>query len=70
MHGLLSVLIWLPIAAGVGVLLLGERNIVAGRWLALVSTIATLLVSLPLIANFNTTTADLQFLESVSWIPR
>ena len=70
MHGLLSVLIWLPIAAGVGVLLLGERNIVAGRWLALVSTIATLLVSLPLIANFNTTTADLQFLESVAWIPR
>ena len=70
MHGLLSVLIWLPIAAGVGVLLLGERNIVAGRWLALVSTIATLLISLPLIANFNTTTADLQFLESVAWIPR
>jgi NADH-quinone oxidoreductase subunit M len=70
MHGLLSVLIWLPIAAGVGVLLLGERNIVAGRWLALVATIATLLISLPLIANFSTTTADLQFLESVSWIPR
>jgi NADH-quinone oxidoreductase subunit M len=70
MHGLLSVLIWLPIAAGVGVLLLGERNIVAGRWLALVATIATLLISLPLVANFSTTTADLQFLESVSWIPR
>ena len=70
MHGLLSVLIWLPIAAGVGVLLLGERNIVAGRWVSLVTTIATLLISLPLIANFNTTTADLQFLESVPWIPR
>ena len=70
MHGLLSVLIWLPIAAGVGVLLLGERNIVAGRWLSLVTTIATLLISLPLIANFNTTTADLQFLENVPWIPR
>ena len=70
MHGLLSVLIWLPIAAGVGVLLLGERNIVAGRWLSLVTTIATLLISLPLIASFNTTTADLQFLENVPWIPR
>ena len=70
MHGLLSVLIWLPIAAGVGVLLLGERNIVAGRWLSLVTTIATLLISLPLIANFSTTTADLQFLENVPWIPR
>jgi NADH-quinone oxidoreductase subunit M len=70
MHGLLSVLIWLPIAAGVGVLLLGERNIAAGRWLALVASIATLLLSLPLIANFSTTTADLQFLVSVPWIPR
>ena len=70
MHGLLSVLIWLPIAAGVAVLLLGERNIVAGRWLALIATIATLILSVPLIANFNTTTADFQFLENVAWIPR
>ena len=35
MHGLLSILIWLPIAAGVLIVLLGDRNIVAGRWLAL-----------------------------------
>ena len=70
MHGLLSVLIWLPIAAGVVVLLLGERNIAAGRWLALACTIATLLLTLPLIASFNTTTADPQFGELVPWIPR
>jgi NADH-quinone oxidoreductase subunit M len=70
MHGLLSVLIWLPIGAGVLVLLLGERNIVAGRWIALAATILTLILSLPLIADFNTSTADLQFLENVPWIPR
>jgi NADH-quinone oxidoreductase subunit M len=70
MHDLLSVLIWLPIVAGVLILVLGERNIVAGRWIALVATIVTLLLSLPLIANFNTGTADLQFLESWAWIPR
>jgi NADH-quinone oxidoreductase subunit M len=70
MHGLLSVLIWLPIAAGIGVLLLGERNIVAGRWLALVASIATLILTLPLIAGFNTTTADPQFTEALPWIPR
>jgi len=70
MHGLLSVLIWLPIAAGVVVLLLGERKIAAGRWLSLATSIATLLLSLPLIANFNTTTADPQFTELVAWIPR
>jgi NADH-quinone oxidoreductase subunit M len=70
MHDLLSVLIWLPIVAGVLILVLGERNIVAGRWIALVATIVTLLLSLPLIANFNTGTADFQFLESWAWIPR
>src|SRR3569833_3350406 len=70
MHGLLSVLIWLPILAGVLILVRGERNIVAGRWIALVATIVTLLLSLPLIANFNTGSADFQFLENVAWIPR
>jgi NADH-quinone oxidoreductase subunit M len=70
MQGLLSVLVWLPIGAGVVVLLLGERNIVAARWLALLATIATLLLSLPLVAHFDTSTAALQFVESVPWIPR
>ena len=70
MHDLLSLLVWLPIAAGVLVLLLGERNIVAGRWIALIATVATLMLSLPLVADFNTSTADLQFIENLAWIPR
>ena len=45
MHGLLSILIWLPIGAGLAVLLLGERRIVAGRWLALAASLATLALS-------------------------
>ena len=44
MHGLLSILIWLPIATGLAVVLLGDRNIVAGRWLALLASVATLAV--------------------------
>jgi NADH-quinone oxidoreductase subunit M len=70
MHDLLSLLVWLPIAAGVLVLLLGERNIVAGRWIALIATVATLMLSLPLIADFNTSTADFQFSENLPWIAR
>jgi NADH-quinone oxidoreductase subunit M len=70
MHGLLSLLIWLPIAAGVLVLLLGDRNIVAGRWLALAATLATLALSVPLWTHFNTSTAALQFSETLPWIPR
>jgi NADH-quinone oxidoreductase subunit M len=70
MHGLLSILIWLPIVAGVLVLLLGDRNIVAGRWLALLASLATLALSVPLWTHFDTTTAALQFTESLPWIPR
>jgi NADH-quinone oxidoreductase subunit M len=70
MHGLLSILIWLPIGAGVLVLLLGERNIVAGRWLALLASLATLALAVPLWAAFNTATAELQYSELLPWIPR
>ncbi len=70
MHGLLSTLIWLPIAAGVLILLLGDRNIVAGRWLALLASLATLVLSVSLWTHFNTTTAALQFSETLAWIPR
>ncbi len=71
MHAhLLSVLIWLPIAAGVVVLLLGEGNIAVGRWLALAASVATLAVSLPMLAHFDTRTAAYQFVETAPWIPR
>jgi NADH-quinone oxidoreductase subunit M len=70
MHSLLSLLIWLPIAAGVGVLLLGDRNIVIGRWLALGASLSTLALIVPLWSHFNTTTADLQFTQVLPWIPR
>src|SRR5499433_2763224 len=70
MHSLLSFLIWLPIGAGVLILLLGERNIVIGRWLALVASLVTLALTVPLWAHFDTTTAALQFVEKLPWIPR
>jgi NADH-quinone oxidoreductase subunit M len=70
MHGLLSILIWLPIAAGVLIVLLGDRNIVAGRWLALLASVATLALSVPLWSSFDTGTAALQFPEKLPWIPR
>jgi NADH-quinone oxidoreductase subunit M len=70
MHDLLSILIWLPIAAGVGVLVLGERNIVAGRWLALAASLVTLVLAVPLWTHFDTATSALQFVEKLPWIPR
>jgi NADH-quinone oxidoreductase subunit M len=71
MHGfgLLSVLIWLPILAGVVVLVLGERSIVLGRWVALLAALATFLISIPAYTGFDNSTASLQFVEKLAWIP-
>jgi len=70
MHGLLSLLIWLPIGTGVLILLLGERNVLAGRWLALLGSLATLALVVPLWSAFDPSTAALQFPENLPWIPR
>jgi NADH-quinone oxidoreductase subunit M len=71
MHGfgLLSVLIWLPILAGLVVLVLGERSIVLGRWVALLAALATFLISIPAYTGFDTGTVGLQFTQKLSWIP-
>jgi NADH-quinone oxidoreductase subunit M len=70
MNALLSILIWLPIATGVLILVLGDRNIAAGRALALFGSLATLLLSIPLWMHFDTGTAAMQFPELLPWIPR
>src|ERR1700683_4224278 len=69
MHNLLSILIWLPITAGVGILALGDRHIVTGRWLALVAACITLCLAVPLWTHFDSASAALQFKESLPWIP-
>src|SRR5499427_4891008 len=70
MPHLLSILVWLPIAAGLVILVLGDRQIVAGRWLALAASLVTLALTVPLWGQFDTGTAALQFVEKLPWIPR
>ena len=68
---ILSVLIWLPIAVGVALLVLGDQvgeRAVVGRWLALLGSLATFVLSLPLWINFDSATAAMQFLEHREWI--
>ena len=67
---LLSVLVWLPIAAGLLLLLLGERSPALGRWLALGAAVLTFVLSLQLWAGFDTSTATMQFVERAPWIER
>ncbi|MBK8687064.1 MAG: NADH-quinone oxidoreductase subunit M [Betaproteobacteria bacterium] len=67
----LSLAIWIPIAAGLAVLVYGrDRDAGLARWIALVGALAGLLVTLPLWVHFNPHTSDMQFVESAEWIPR
>jgi NADH-quinone oxidoreductase subunit M len=65
---LLSWLVWLPIAAGAAVLLLGDRRIAIARWVALAASVATLALCVPLWSGFDLVTSALQFPEEVPWI--
>jgi NADH-quinone oxidoreductase subunit M len=67
--GPLSTVVWLPIVAGVIVLLAGsDRNAAAVRWLALVGALAGLAVALPLWTGFDRTIPGMQFEEFRPWI--
>lgn len=69
--GLLSLAIWTPIAFGVVLLALGrddQPNMV--RWLALIGSVVSLLVTLPLYGQFDNASAAMQFVEKTSWIDR
>ena len=70
MHGtdILSLLIWLPVGGGVVLLALGDSRAGLARWLALVVTLATLLLCVPLWLGFDTTTAGFQYVERLNWI--
>ncbi len=66
---LLSLLIWLPVVGGLLVLFgTGDRNKAASRWLALTTSLATLLLCLPLYQGFALGTHEMQFNEFANWI--
>lgn len=65
---MLSVVIWLPIFAGVAVLALGERNAQTARWVALAGSVAGFLVAIPLYTRFDPLASGMQFTELSPWI--
>ncbi len=65
----LTLAIFVPIVAGLLVLLLGRDDRPGlTRVLSLVGSLAGLLVTIPLYTGFNHDTADMQFVEKTSWI--
>ncbi len=75
-NNLLSLLIWLPIVAGFAVLLIGDggdrasSRASAMRWFSLIASLVIAVFSLPLLLEFDRTTAAMQFIEQRPWVPR
>lgn len=66
---ILSFAIWLPILAGVLVLLTAnESKPDSTRWLALVGSLASFAVTIPLYTHFNFADGGFQFQEGFQWI--
>ncbi len=67
---ILSLLIWLPILGGAGVLALGDdTRAPLIRKVSLAIAVALFLLSVPLYTAFDTTTAAMQFVEQSEWVP-
>ena len=66
---LLSLLIWHAIVAAFAILALGSQKAGLARLLAIVTSIVTFVISLPLWMHFDKTTASMQFEEKIAWIP-
>ncbi|EDM83052.1 MULTISPECIES: NADH-quinone oxidoreductase subunit M [unclassified Limnobacter] len=65
----LSLAIWLPIAFGVLIMALGnDKNAGAVRGASLIAALISFVVTLPLYFGFDTSTAQLQFVEKLPWI--
>jgi NADH-quinone oxidoreductase subunit M len=66
---LLSLVIWVPILAGVLVLATGnDRNAPLARVIALVGAVAGFIVSIPLYTRFDVLQSGMQFTELTPWI--
>jgi NADH-quinone oxidoreductase subunit M len=68
---LLSLAIWVPVAAGLLVLACGgDRNAGLQRQVALAGALLGFLVTVPLYVAFNLQAPGMQFVERLAWIPR
>ena len=69
--GLLSLAIWVPIAFGALCLAIGrEEHANRVRWIALVGSVVSFIVTIPLYTRFELGTAAMQFVEKAPWIDR
>ena len=68
-YPVLSTVIFLPILGALLILLNGRSWELLTKWIALGTSIATFLLSVPLFTNFDRVTHKMQFAEKHTWIP-
>ncbi|HMK60325.1 MAG TPA: NADH-quinone oxidoreductase subunit M [Dissulfurispiraceae bacterium] len=67
-YPVLSTIIFFPILGAIIVLLMRRSNEKQIKWTALIVSLITFLLALPLYTNFNKSTAAMQFVERSTWI--
>ena len=71
---LLSILIWLPVAGGVALIMIGDDDDVTSsraglmRIVALAVSVLTFLISIALYTGFDNAATAMQFVEKYEWI--
>ncbi len=66
---LLSLIIWLPIITGAVLILAGANlNSSTSKMIAMVVSLITFVLSIPLYLDFDSSTHVMQFVENISWI--
>lgn len=68
-YPILSTLIFLPIIGAVLIALIKRESSSVIRWTALIVSILTFILSIPLFTSFDKGTPKMQFLEMYEWIP-
>ncbi len=64
----LTLVTFLPLVGAVVILFLKAEQKNAARWIALVTSLVTLGISIALLVQFNPANTDLQFVDKASWI--
>ncbi len=67
-YPILSLVCFLPLIGAVVIIFLGKNEAVS-KWMALITSGLTFLVSIPLVTNFDRATSNMQFVEQKGWIP-
>jgi len=66
---ILSLITYLPLLGVVMLLFMGKEQLRGHRNVAFGISLVTFLISLPLVTGYDSSTANMQFVERASWIP-